>query len=114
MRSSTLSPERGWLATTDDGVRLCLRVTPRARRAAIGGLAPGRDGAPRLRVSVTAAPEDGAANEAVMVALARAAHLPKSAIRLISGATDRDKLVAVEGAPSALEALFRPLGETAP
>jgi uncharacterized protein YggU (UPF0235/DUF167 family) len=97
-------------------LRLALRVTPRARRAGVGGLAPGRDGAPRLKVAVTAAPEDGAANAAVVALLARAAHLPKSAFTLVAGLSDRDKLVRVSGAPDDLAARFRGLAEggTAP
>jgi uncharacterized protein YggU (UPF0235/DUF167 family) len=90
-------------------LRIALRVTPRARRPGVGGLAPGRDGHARLKVGVTAAPEDGAANAAVIALLARTAHLPKSAFTLIAGATDRDKTVRVAGAPDDLAQRFRPL-----
>jgi uncharacterized protein YggU (UPF0235/DUF167 family) len=90
-------------------------VTPRARRAGVGGLAAGRDGTPRLKVAVTAPPADGAANAAVMALLAETVRLPRSAFTLVAGAADRDKLVHVAGAPDELAARFRPLaGGAAP
>lgn len=121
MRSWPPGPETarapgGWLSAETAGLRLALRVTPGARRAGVGGLAPGRDGGPRLKVAVTAAPEDGAANAAVVALLARAVHLPKSAFTLVAGSADRDKVLRVAGAPDDLAARFRRLaeGDTAP
>lgn len=97
---------------TCDGVRLALRVTPRARRPGIGGTAPGRDGTPRLKVAVTAPPADGAANAAVLAVLAEALDLPRSALTLIAGASDRDKIVRVEGDPEPLLGRLGALAES--
>jgi len=44
-----------------------------------------------LRVSVTAAPEEGKANRAVIGLLATTLGLPASSISLVRGATSRDK-----------------------
>lgn len=68
-------------------------MTPRASRNEI---AAWRDG--MLRVRVTAPPIDGKANAAVERLLARALGLPKSAVRVVSGAQGREKTVAVDGA----------------
>jgi uncharacterized protein len=68
-------------------VRLRVRVTPRSSRDAIEGFDV--DGI--LRVRVRAAPVDGAANEAVIRLLAKAAGIPQSAVTLHSGASSRTK-----------------------
>jgi len=44
-----------------------------------------------LRVSVTAAPEDGKANRAVIVLLADSLGIAPSSISLVRGASSRDK-----------------------
>lgn len=77
----------------EEGGRLLVtvRVTP---RAATEGIA--LEGA-ALRVRVTAAPVEGAANAAVITLLARRLHVPKRAISILRGAAAREKLVAVEG-----------------
>lgn len=84
-----------WTATAN-GVRLRLKVRPQARRAAIDGIVPDRDGE-ALAVSVTAAPEDGKANAAVVALLADALGVAKSTISVIQGAASRRKIVHVSG-----------------
>jgi uncharacterized protein (TIGR00251 family) len=71
--------------------RLSVRVTPRASRDAVEGF----DADGTLRVRVTAAPADGAANAAVAKLLARALDLPGRDIVLISGATARQKVFEI-------------------
>lgn len=85
-----------------DGVRLTLRVTPKASRNAITGLADTADGSRVLKVSVTAVPENGKANEAVIKLLAKAWKLPKSSFTVVAGATDRNKIMHVAGEPAEL------------
>jgi uncharacterized protein YggU (UPF0235/DUF167 family) len=48
-------------------------------------------------VQVTAAPEKGKANTAVVEVLAEALDLPKSALRIVSGETSPLKTVEVDG-----------------
>lgn len=72
------------------GARIALRVTPRARRNEISVV----DGA--IRAHVTAAPEDGRANEAVVRLLARAMGVARSRLVLVRGATSRDKLFRLD------------------
>jgi uncharacterized protein len=91
---------RPW-TVTKEGLRLALRVTPRARREAIGGVVERPDGA-RLEVAVNAAPEDGKANAAVVALLAKALGLSKGNVRVIQGASSRQKLVLITGDEVAL------------
>jgi len=55
----------------------------------------------RLRVVVSAAPTDGKANRAVVVALAEAFGVPASAVTILRGETGRKKTVRIEGATAA-------------
>jgi uncharacterized protein len=71
-------------------------VQPKARRNAILGVAPDREG-PALRVAVSAPPEDGKANAAVIALLAEAFDVAKAAVSVVMGATDRRKLVEIRG-----------------
>ena len=74
-------------ALADERGRLALRVTPVARTEHI------EIGEGVLLVKVRAKPHDGAANEAVLALLAEALGLATSRLRLLRGATGRDKLV---------------------
>jgi len=78
------------------GIRLRLKVQPKARRNLIVGVGPDRDG-PALKVAVNAPPEDGKANAAVIALLAEAFDVAKAAVSVVTGATDRRKLVEIRG-----------------
>lgn len=87
--------------TVGDAIRLRLKVQPKARREGIAGWTPEADGADGtgwvLKLSVGAPPEDGKANAAVIALLAKTLGVAKSAISVVSGATDRRKLVEIRG-----------------
>jgi len=85
----------------EGGVMVRVRVQPRSRRPAVGGLRQTADG-PRLAVAVAEPPEDGRANRAACAALARALDLPASAVSVAQGASARDKLLRVAGDPAVL------------
>lgn len=71
---------------------LDVRVMPRASRDGIAGWREGR-----LVVRVTAPPVKSAANDAVIVLLAKALDVPKSTLRVASGATSRSKSIEILG-----------------
>ena len=87
---------------TADGVTVSVRVAPRAGRNRIDGVVAEADGGAALKVAVTAPPEDGKANDAVIALLAKAWRLPKASFRVVRGATARRKTLHVEGDPKAL------------
>ena len=85
-----------FLRRTADGVTVELRVQPKARRSALEAAARG------LKASVTAPPQDGKANQAVIDLLAREWHLPKSRFSITRGAGARDKVLGISGQPGAI------------
>jgi uncharacterized protein (TIGR00251 family) len=74
------------------GVRLEIRVTPRASRNSIDGVRQ-----ERLVVKVTAPPVDSAANTAVIEILSKALDLPKSHVTVVAGDQSRLKSLALSG-----------------
>jgi uncharacterized protein (TIGR00251 family) len=90
------------------GVSLQVRVVPRASRSAISGVHAGA-----LKLSLTAAPVDGAANDALIALLADALGVPKRTLSITRGERGRSKTVHVAGAsPEGVRsALARALGD---
>jgi uncharacterized protein YggU (UPF0235/DUF167 family) len=82
-------------------VRLAVRVTPKGGRDAVDGWSLDSAGRPLLKLRVSAAAADGAANAAVIALLAKAVGRPKSALRIVSGDTARVKLIEIEGLEAA-------------
>ena len=87
------SSNRASVTEISGGIRLRLKVQPKARREGIAGWIPDADGSDSigwaLKLSVGAPPENGKANAAVIALLAEALGVAKSAISVVSGATDR-------------------------
>jgi uncharacterized protein len=69
-----------------------IRVRPGSGRTAVGG---SHDGA--LVVRVTAPAVDGRATEAALAAVAEAFAVRRAAVRLVTGATSRTKVVEIDG-----------------
>ena len=89
-------------AAAPDGLRLAVRLTPKASVARIIGLAREADGGVALKVAVTAPPEAGKANDALLALVAELLDLRRRDVTLALGATNRRKLVHVAGDPAAL------------
>ena len=81
------------LAADPRGVIIPVRAHAGARRNAILGVRQGM-----LRIAVTAAPEKGKANRAIIALLSEALGVPKSAIELISGETSPQKRFLIANA----------------
>ena len=75
-----------------EGATIALRVQPKAKRAAILGEQAGA-----LKVAVTAPPEDGKANEAVIDLLRSRFKFSRSRLEILSGHTNRNKVLLVRG-----------------
>lgn len=80
------------LRRTDVGVRLTVRVQPRAAANALGGVHGSA-----LKIRLTAPPVDGAANEALRRFLADTFRIPLRDVTIVSGAGSRMKVVELAG-----------------
>ncbi|WP_267593810.1 DUF167 domain-containing protein [Carbonactinospora thermoautotrophica] len=78
-------------------IRLAIRVKPGASRTVVGG-----SHGDTLVVAVSARAVEGKATEAALRALADALGLRRRDLRLVTGATSRDKVVEIEHPPADL------------
>jgi uncharacterized protein len=78
------------------GLLVRVRLTPKAARDAVVGIAPTSEG-PALQARVRAVPENGAANEALARLLAAWLGVPPTTVVLASGGKSRVKTLAVAG-----------------
>ena len=77
---------------TAAGASFAVRVHPRARKNGITG-----EVGEALKVSITAPPVEGRANEACVEFFANLLKLPRSSITIASGQSSRNKVVRVAG-----------------
>jgi uncharacterized protein (TIGR00251 family) len=81
-----------WLREVPGGVRIAVRLAPRASRDRV--LGPHGDA---LKVAITAPPVEGRANDHLVAFLAKRLGVAKGAVRLVGGERSRDKVVEVTG-----------------
>lgn len=91
-------------AAVPGGLRLTVRLTPRATHNRIDGVSVGADGRPVLAIRLTAPPVEGAANAALVEFLAETLDLRKADVSIRSGQKGRLKLVDLKGDSAALVA----------
>ena len=72
-----------------------MKITPSAKTTAVGGWDRDSEGAAYLKASVTAAPEKGKANKALISLLSAHYSIPKSALIIVQGETGRMKTIFV-------------------
>ena len=77
-------------------VTFSIKVQPRAKKNAITGSV-----GDALKVSLTAPPVDGKANQAVIEFLAEIFKIPRSSITIASGETSRLKVIRISGVDKA-------------
>jgi uncharacterized protein (TIGR00251 family) len=77
---------------TPDGATFAIKVHPRARKNAITGELGGA-----LKLSLTAPPVEGRANEACIEFLANLLKVPRSSVTIASGQSGRRKVIRVSG-----------------
>ncbi|MCX8999259.1 DUF167 domain-containing protein [Rhizobiaceae bacterium BDR2-2] len=87
-----------WRQATDH-VRLAIRLTPNGGRDAVDGIETDANGEARLKMRVSAVPEKGKANKAMIAALAKMLGVPKSSVTLVSGDTARQKILRIDHDP---------------
>jgi uncharacterized protein (TIGR00251 family) len=86
----------GFLTVQADGVTLAVKVQPRAPKNEVGEAL-----GPELRLKVSAAPVDAAANEAVIRLLAEKFDCQRGAVRILRGHTSRHKVIKLQGLTAA-------------
>lgn len=99
-------------AAAEGGVRVHVKLAPKAAAERIGPVHASGEGAV-LKVAVTAAPERGRANAAMIALLAKAWGVPKTSVAVIKGETDRNKILFVAGDADALLAKMTATGRRA-
>lgn len=82
---------------------MVLRVQPKSSRNRVEGVIARPEAGGALKLRVTAPPEAGKANAAVLKLLAKAWGLPKSDLEIVSGAEARTKTLLIHGDPAALQ-----------
>ncbi len=75
-----------------EAVTFAVKVRPRAKKNAITG-----EVGDALKLSITAAPVDGKANEACVEFFAKLLNVPRSSVSIAAGQTGRNKVVRVAG-----------------
>ncbi len=81
-----------WLRAHGDGVRLQIKVVPRASRNEIGEAL-----GDRLKLKIAAPPVDSAANEELVGFLAKRLGVSRGAVQLTHGQSSRSKTVVIRG-----------------
>jgi uncharacterized protein (TIGR00251 family) len=89
-------------SAVEGGVRLALRLSPRASRTQVDGIVQDAEDRPLLKLRLAAPPVDGAANAALISLLAKALSLRKADITIRSGEASRIKVLHLAGDPAAL------------
>ena len=79
-----------------DVASVCVFVTPKSSADAVDGIAVTED-LREVKVRVRAVPDEGKANKAVCVLMAKFLGVPKSAVSVAAGPTSRHKRLEVVG-----------------
>jgi uncharacterized protein (TIGR00251 family) len=80
-----------------DGVRVQVKAMPGARKEGVLGVELDGKGEAVLKVALSAPPEAGKANRALILLLAKEWGVAKSAISVVMGATQRRKVLEIRG-----------------
>ena len=79
------------------GLTVNVRLTPGARKDGVAGVVDAGEGKKALKIAVRSPPEDGKANKELLGLLAQEWGLPRTSLSLLSGDTNRQKVVLVAG-----------------
>ncbi len=75
--------------------RISVKVHPGAKRTALVGKL-----GDSYKLDIASPPSDGKANQACTEFLAATLRVPKAAVRIVSGATSRTKIIEIDGMDS--------------
>jgi uncharacterized protein (TIGR00251 family) len=92
-------------------ITFSVRVTPKGGRDAVDGWGRDAKGARILKARVSAPPDDGKANAALVSLLAKAFSVPRSAVMIMAGAASRNKRIRIDGDRDRLSVLLNQFGD---
>ncbi|GJL94082.1 MAG: UPF0235 protein [Hyphococcus sp.] len=98
-----------FFSITEIGLKLFVRATPGAAKNEILGIWQSADGERRLAIKVTAPPDKGKANIAIIKLLASETGLAKSCFSIVAGETARLKTIEIPGDAETLTMLMKRL-----
>jgi uncharacterized protein (TIGR00251 family) len=98
----------GPLNMAGDGLRVAVRLSPRARSDRLVAVAASAARGRVLKATVTTPAEAGRANEALLQLLANAWKVPRRDLSIVAGLTSRNKVVRVTGDPQRLAEQLTP------
>lgn len=78
--------------STEGGVLIRVKAVPGAKREQVAGVLGNR-----LKIKVSAPPEDGKANAAICALIAKTLGVKAGTISVVSGMTNSEKMVRVDG-----------------
>jgi uncharacterized protein (TIGR00251 family) len=99
---------REWCCAVPAGIRLAVQITPNAKKTEVIGVLEDV-----LKIRLQAQPIEGKANDALIRYLADVLHVPRGAIRITHGLTNRRKTIEVAASELEVEAVkqaFMPSG----
>ena len=85
-----------------EGVRVAIRLSPRTQTDRLLSVVTMAEGRHAIKASVTAPPQDGRANEALLQLLSRAWRLRRASLAMVAGSAGRNKTVSIAGDPRKL------------
>ena len=91
---------------TNSSVILPVRLTPNAAKNELGDIEQDAAGQKLLKARVTAVPEKGKANKALIKLLSKELGIPASQFSVASGATNRNKQIEISGDPDVVYKLI--------
>lgn len=85
-----------------DHIRVAVRLTPNGGGDRIEEIATNAAGETYIKARVSAVPEKGKANKALVALFARGLGVAKSDVSVVSGDTSRQKVLRIDGDPEDL------------
>jgi uncharacterized protein len=95
---------RDWCSVSTGGVRIAVQITPNAKKSEVIGVL---DDA--LKIRLQAQPIEGKANEALVRFLADMLSVPKSAVEITHGHTNKRKVLQVTSSSITVERVKKSL-----
>ena len=90
------------MASASPEARLSVRLTPNGGRDAVDAWERDAGGAISVKARVSAAPEGGKANKALIALLSKTLKVPKTSIEIVAGDTSRNKNLRIAVDPEVL------------